>query len=212
MDFDHASYRENAAKETVAHFHRLDVLVNNAGIFVRTDGQDAKNYELYRQVMTINTDATVNATLAAVPHLKTTRGSIIFVSSVASSKPSALGFAYCMSKAAMSSFAKCLAIDVSPHIRVNIVSPGPVQTPIFERVGLKEADVSHLMSTTTLQKRIGTTDEIADTIYFLCSEKASFIQGHELFIDGGYLIMPSVYTAASQITQFKSSLSNKAPE
>uniref|UniRef100_A0A6G1SHT5 Granaticin polyketide synthase putative ketoacyl reductase 2 n=1 Tax=Aceria tosichella TaxID=561515 RepID=A0A6G1SHT5_9ACAR len=203
LDFSVAENGKLAVERTIEHFGRLDVLVNNAGIFVRSNGQDPDTYDVYRQVMTINTDATVQASLAAVEHLKKTQGNMIFVSSVASTKPTAMGYAYCMSKAAMSSFAKCLAIDVSPHIRVNIVSPGPVKTPIFERVGLSEDVVSKLMANTTLQQRVGTSEEIAETIYFLASVNSSFIHGHELFIDGGYLLTQSANSAVKQILEHK---------
>lgn len=153
--------------------------------------------------MDVNTDATVKASLAAVEHLRKTKGSLVFVSSVASTKPSASGYAYCMSKAAMSIFAKCLAIDLSPDIRVNVVSPGPVRTPIFERIGLTDQVVTSLMSVTTLQNRVGESEEIAAAIGFLVSSEASFITGHELVIDGGYTIKPSNFSAASQILSHK---------
>lgn len=192
-----------AVKKTVEHFGRLDVLVNNAGIFVRSPGFDPKSYDTYRQVMTINTDATVRASLAAAEHLKSTHGSMIFVSSVASIKTSDHGYAYCMSKAAMSMFAKCLAVDLAPEVRVNIVSPGPVQTPIFDRVGLSPDLVRALMDGTTLQNRIGTSEEIANTIAFLASDEASFVNGNEMFVDGGYLLKPSSQSASQQILKFK---------
>lgn len=191
LNFDNPENGELAVKETIAHFGRLDVLVNNAGIFVRTPSTDPTSYDTYRQLMTINTDTTVKCTLAAIEHLRKTKGTIVFVSSVASIKPSPVGYAYCMSKASMSSFAKCLAIDVAPDIRVNIVSPGPVSTPIFERIGLKDEQVRKVMATTTLQERVGESDEIANAIAFLISDDARFVNGHEMFIDGGYLIKPT---------------------
>lgn len=195
LDFNVPENGELAVKRTIEEFHRLDVLVNNAGIFNRSDCNDPKSYDLYRQVMTINMDATVKATLAAVEHLRRARGHLIFVSSVASVKPSSKGFAYCASKAAMSSFAKCLAIDLAPEVSVNIVSPGPVKTSIFESVGLSAEVAGQVMANTTLKQRVGSIEEIAESIYFLASERSSFIHGHELFIDGGYLINTA---AASQ--------------
>lgn len=187
LDFSDADNGEVAVTKTIEHFGRLDVLVNNAGIFTRTPA-DPKSYETYKQVMTINTDATVRASLAAVEHLKKSKGNLIFVSSVASTKASENGFAYCMSKASMSIFAKCLAIDLAPDVRVNIVSPGPVLTPIFERIGLNDELVQSLMDQTTLLNRVGKSEEIASTIAFLISDDASFVNGHEMFIDGGYLL------------------------
>lgn len=178
------------------------MLVNNAGIFIKTLGNDPNTYDAYREVMEINTDATVKTTLAAVEHLKKAQGSLVFVSSAASFKPSSSGYAYCMSKAAMTLFAKCLAIDLSPDVRVNVVSPGPVSTPIFERIGLNDEIVRNLMSVTTLQNRVAESEEIASTIAFLISDESSFVHGHELVVDGGYSIKPSNFSAASQVKAF----------
>lgn len=203
LDFNDPKNGEVAVQKTVEHFGKLDVLVNNAGIFTRTPASDPKSYETYREVMTINTDATVKATLASVEHIKKASGNIIFVSSVASTRPSEMGFAYCMSKASMSMFAKCLAIDLAPNVRVNIVSPGPVLTSIFERVGLNEQLVETLMNSTTLQNRVGQSEEIASTIAFLISDEASFVNGHEMYVDGGYLLKPSTHSAAQKIINFK---------
>lgn len=203
LDLSEPENGEVAVRKTVEHFGRLDVLVNNAGIFTKSLVQDPRSYEVYKQVMTINTDATVKASLAAVEELKKNKGNLIFVSSVASVMPSESGFAYCMSKAAMSILAKCMAIDLAPDVRVNIVSPGPVATPIFERVGLTEEIATKLMGCTTLQGRIGESKEIASSIAFLISDEAKFITGHELFIDGGYLIKPSMSTASQQIIAMK---------
>lgn len=203
LDFNDPSNGEVAVQKTVEHFGQLDVLVNNAGIFVRTPAADPKTYDAYRQLMTVNIDSTVRCTLSAVEHLKKTNGNIVFVSSVASVKPSEVGYAYCMSKAAMSIFAKCVAIDLAPNVRVNIVSPGPVKTTIFERVGLKEELVESLMDVTTLQNRVGQVGEIASTIAFLVSDEASFVNGHEMIVDGGYLLKPSSYSASQRIISHK---------
>lgn len=202
LDFNEPENGDLAVRKTVEHFGRLDVLVNNAGIFTRSSGDKPESYETYRQVMTINLDATVKASLAAAEHLKKTKGSMVFVSSVASIKPSEKGYAYCMSKAAMSMLAKCLAIELAPDVRVNIVSPGPVLTPIFERIGLNSQQVQSYMNNTTLQNRVGQPSEIASTIFFLASDEASFINGNEMFVDGGYLIKPSSF-AVSQVVKNK---------
>ena len=177
--------------------------MNNAGIFCRSNPDDPTSFDLYRQVMSVNLDATVKVTLAAVEHLRKSKGSIVFVSSVASTKASRMGYAYCMSKSAMSMFAKVLAIDLAPDVRVNIVSPGPVDTPIFERVGLTNEVVHAIMSVSTLQERIGKSCEIADAIYFLVSDSSSFVHGHELFIDGGYMLKPAPTSAAEAIIAAK---------
>lgn len=138
--------------------------------------------------MAINIDSTVNACITAVDYLRKTKGNIVFVSSIASLKPALKGFAYSMSKSSMTMFAKCLAIELAPDVRVNVVSPGPVDTPIFERSGFPMTKHSiEQFGSTTLINRIGTSEEIAKSIFFL-SDEAFFINGHELVIDGGYLL------------------------
>lgn len=203
LDFHDPDNGEVAVKKTVEHFGRLDALVNNAGLFVRSDSGAANCYEVYRETMAVNIDATVKATLAAINELIKSKGNIVFVSSVASVKPSQLGFSYCMSKSAMSMFAKCLAIDLAPNVRVNICSPGPIATPIFNRIGLNEEMARKIMSVSTLFDRLGEVDEVANSIYFLMSDEAKFVHGHELFIDGGYLVKPSDYSASSRIIAHK---------
>lgn len=191
MDLSNPENGEVAVKETVNHFGRLDVLVNNAGIFVKTPAFDPNTYDLYRHTMSINIDATVKCSLAAIEPLKKTKGNIVFVSSVASTKPASFGYAYCMSKAAMTSFAKSLAIDLADdNIRVNTLSPGPVLTPIFGRVGLNDEQVKTYLGMSTLQNRVGETDEISSAIFYLASDEASFVNGHEMVVDGGYSIKP----------------------
>lgn len=199
LDFSNPENGELAVKRTIEHFKRLDVLINNAGIFIRTSCLDQNSYDLYRQTMSINLDATVKASLAAVEHLKKVNGNMVFVSSVASVKATDFCYAYAMSKAAMSMFAKSLAIDLAPNVRVNIVSPGPVLTPIFDRVGLSSQMVESLMGVTTLQNRVGQSEEIASTIGYLISDEASFVNGHEMFVDGGYLLKPSKTHVSQQI-------------
>lgn len=140
--------------------------------------------------MTINVDSVVQTTMEAIPHLEKTGGNIVFVSSVAAVKPTANGYAYRMSKAAISSYAKCLAVDVAPKIRVNIVSPGPVATPLFDKIGINRETLQAKTGPGTLLGRVGESDEIANAIYYLSSNDASFVNGAELFIDGGYLCKP----------------------
>lgn len=175
---------------TLEHFGRLDALVNNAGIFGGSDACDTNSFKVYKNMMAVNTDASVKATLAAVPELKRTRGNIVFVSSVATARPMERSYAYCMSKAAMTIFAKCLAVDLAPHVRVNICSPGPVVTPIFDRVGFTEKMVRQSMCATTVINRVGESEEIAAAICFLLSDEAPYMQGSDLMIDGGYVIKP----------------------
>ena len=202
LDLSEPTNGKVAVERTVEHFGRLDVLVNNAGAFMKTSGSDSMaSYENYKRVMSINLDAAVCATLAAVEPLKRSgNGQVIFVSSTASVKPHENSFAYGASKAAMSMLAKCLAVDfakLEPAIRVNTVSPGPVMSDIYKSVGVPPEVACLLMGPTTLSGRIGQPREVAEAVLYLLG--AEFVSGHELFIDGGYLLKPNSMSANTQL-------------
>jgi len=189
LDFSDPTNGKVAVERTLEHFGRLDVLINNAGIFSLTFSADPASYSEFERIMRINLDATVSATVAAIGALKETQGQIIFISSTASAKPHGRAYAYCASKAAMTMFAKCLAIDLAPQIKINIVSPGPVVTDIGRNIPKSPgAQATQSMGSLTLDGRSGQPEEVADAVSFLISSKAKFITGHELFIDGGYLL------------------------
>lgn len=169
------------------------MLVNNAGVFHKTHAADKESFDVYKRVMAINCESVIKTTMEAVPHLEQSKGNIVFVSSVGSVKPGNDGYAYRMSKAALSIYAKCLAVDIAPKIRVNIVSPGPIATPMFQNVGLNDEQMRDKMAAKTLLNRVGETEEIAQTIWYLASDEASFVNGAELFVDGGYMCKPYIY-------------------
>jgi len=112
--------------------------------------------------------------------LKAGKGSIVNVTSIAGSRvhPFA-GTAYATSKAALSSLTREMAADFGPHgIRVNAIAPGEIETAILSPGTQKIVDNIPL-------RRLGTTDEVAETIFFLCSESASYVTGSEIHINGG---------------------------
>ncbi|KAG9510226.1 Granaticin polyketide synthase putative ketoacyl reductase 2 [Fragariocoptes setiger] len=188
-DFKDPVNVDSILERTLERFERLDVLVNNAGRTHRkigpTSGNDPTCYSVYRQAMTINLDSTIRLTLNAVPHLRATKGSIVNVSSIASTRPSDIGFAYCCSKSALSMFGECLATDLCPDIRVNNVLPGPTVTDAKSATLMRDAG-----QRLCLTQRAGRPEEIANAIYFLASNKPQYITGTNLVIDGGYLIKP----------------------
>ena len=127
--------------------------------------------------------------MAAIAHLEKTNGNIVFVvsSSTSSSRPSASGYAFEMSKAAISIYAKSLAADVAPKIRVNIVSLGPVAISTTEKVHHSRDSLHNRPALAGSMEPSGNCDEIAGTIFYLASDEASFVNGAELLIDGGDL-------------------------
>ena len=111
-------------------------------------------------------------------------GSIILTGSVAGSKGFEAATVYSATKAAIRSFARSWTADLKArHIRVNVLSPGPIQTPGFDVFA--NEDVKNYMKSLVPLDRIGTPDEIAKAALFLASDDSSFVAGIELFVDGG---------------------------
>ena len=116
-------------------------------------------------------------------------GAIVLNASVAAGKGDPGGALYAASKAAVRSLGRSLGAElVSAGIRVNVVSPGPIETPIFGKAGMNEKQVADLKvawSDRNPMKRFGTPEEVAATVLFLASDAASYITGVDLLVDGG---------------------------
>ena len=166
---------------------RLDVLFANAGV-ADTAPLDAITEDFFDHVFNINVKGVLFTVQKALP-IFTDGGSIILNGSVASIKAFPGNSVYCATKAAVRSFARCWTVDLKERkIRVNCVSPGPIDTPMLRNVGHtdeeKKAFVDFVTSSTVMN-RIGTPDELAKAVVFLASDDSSYITGIELFVDGG---------------------------
>ena len=120
--------------------------------------------------------------------LMTAGGAIVLNASVAAGKGNPLGSVYGASKAAVRSFGRTMAAElVERGIRVNVVSPGPIETPIFGRSMNEQqvADLKVAWAARNPMKRFGTTDEVTAAVLFLASGEASYITGVDLLVDGG---------------------------
>ncbi|XP_054153371.1 uncharacterized oxidoreductase TM_0325-like [Oppia nitens] len=177
--------------KTISTFGKLDVLVNNAGIVGITDIEDKDMEKTFNNIMNTNVGSIVRLCHLAVPHLKKTKGNIVSVSSVASTKPHSLFFGYCMAKSCVDMLTKCLAIDLgNSGIRVNTVNPAVIRTNIF-KAGFNfseeetQRNIYRDCEQTYPLQRPGEPEEVAETIAFLASDKASFISGTTLEVDGG---------------------------
>ncbi|KOB66312.1 3-dehydroecdysone 3alpha-reductase [Operophtera brumata] len=179
-------------KNTVDKFGKLDILVNNAGLVRYSDVGDEDFLEKYDVVINTNLRSIVILTNLATPHLIKTKGNIVNISSIAGSTtmkaflPSGYA-AYCTSKAGLDHFSRVAAMELAPKgVRVNIISPGPVETPILVNAGgLTSWDKA---KQATALEVFTQTDEIADLILYVASDKAKSITGSNYFIDGGALI------------------------
>jgi len=166
---------------------RLDVVFANAGQAKFVALSDVTE-ELYNQIFDTNVKGVLFTVQKALP-LIPDGGSIILNASVVSTKGFPAASVYSATKAAVRSFARCLTTDLKDRgIRVNAISPGPIETPIFDGFGESDQDRNDLKKQFASQVplgRMGQPDEIAKAAAFLASTDASFVAGVELFVDGG---------------------------
>ena len=174
-------------QKTVDTYGKIDILFLNAGIAPPTPITDISEGH-YNEVFDINVKGPMIATKEALPHMND-GGTILFTSSIVSQK----GFdglaVYSASKGALRSFARVLTSEVkSRGIRVNLIAPGPINTPIYGKMGLPQ-DVIEEMGKGFAEQvplgRFGTSEEIASAALFLASDAASYVNGIEIEIDGG---------------------------
>ena len=174
-----------AVDEVVTRFGRIDALVNNAGISPKgPEGERLNTFDTdlmtWGQVFHVNFFAPVVLARGLREELIAAKGAVVNVTSIAGSRvhPFA-GAAYATSKAALAALTREMAHDFGPHgVRVNAIAPGEVETSILSPGTEKIVEKLPM-------KRLGSTAEVADVIYFLCSEGATYVTGTEIEINGG---------------------------
>jgi NAD(P)-dependent dehydrogenase (short-subunit alcohol dehydrogenase family) len=166
----------------------LDGLVGAAGIdLVRPfDGMTAAEW---RRVLDVNLTGAFSVTLAALPHLRAAgQGTVVHIASGAALRPLAARTAYCASKAGLVMFAKTLAVDLAPEIRVNAICPGIIDTPLFrqsfEAAPDPEAELQRILDR-YLIRRPGRPEDIAHAALYLSCAESAHVTGSSLAVDGG---------------------------
>ncbi|UEG51881.1 SDR family oxidoreductase [Mucilaginibacter daejeonensis] len=168
-------------------FGKIDILVINAGVYVTGLLSDYTE-EMFDQTSDINFKGVFFSVQKALPYLKD-GASIILTGSTVSEKGLPTIAAYAATKAAVRSLARSFSAELLDRkIRVNVLSPGPVDTPVFERSGASQEEIAGAkayMAQATPVKRMGTTDEMAQGFLYLASDDSKFMVGGELLLDGG---------------------------
>lgn len=167
--------------ETVKHFGRLDVLINNASTYFPTEiGQI--NEDSWHNLMGSNLKAPAFLSQAAAQELRKQHGCIVNITDMHIERPKKGYIVYSVAKAGLVTLTKSLAHELGPEVRVNAVAPGPVQwpenNPQFDEV-YRQRVISQ-----TLLKRVGEPEDIAKAVKFLVYD-APFVTGHVLAVDGG---------------------------
>jgi len=174
----------------VAKIERLDILVNNAGIGLVGDIA-ATAEEDFDRVMRVNAHSVFLVTKALLQKLLESHGSIVNIGSIAGQVGVKQRFAYCASKGAVIAMTRQLAVDYSKQLRVNCIAPGTVQSPLVE--GYLEKYHAHEKEKIREELRqrqpigrLGTPEEVASLVRYLCSKEAEFVQGAVVAMDGGW--------------------------
>ena len=169
---------------------QVDILVNNAGSLVRRTKVLEFTPELMERVMVLNFTSAFFVAQAVLPGMvERKRGVIVNISSVAARMGGGVGaLGYAAAKAALSAMTKNMAREFGPSgIRVNTVSPGTIDTD-YHRSFSTEQMLTNVKAATPMG-RLGTAEEVADAILYLCSDGARFIQGQALEVNGGFLMV-----------------------
>ncbi|HTF65502.1 MAG TPA: glucose 1-dehydrogenase [Edaphobacter sp.] len=187
-EITHSAARKDAFKNAAEKFGKFDIVFANAGIPGNTPAGSASE-ELFRQIIDINLTSVFFTVEDSLPYLND-GASIILNGSVIGTLGQPGYAAYAATKAGVRALARSLAADLSPRgIRVNVVAPGATKTPIWSRNDSRTTEqVSGLdqqFSKLIPLGRMGEAQEIAKAVLFLASDDSSYVQGVELFVDGG---------------------------
>ena len=168
--------------ETVAHYGRLDLLVNNAGttVVIAHHDLEAATPQVWRDIFETNVIGTWQVTVAAVPHLTASgAGHVVNITSLAGVRPTGSSIPYAASKAALNHLTLLLANTLGPAVRVNAVAPGLIDTPWTADWD----DIRTAVQKMTPLKRSGSADDVADAVVGL--HRAGYATGQVLVLDGG---------------------------
>ncbi|CUJ84075.1 3-oxoacyl-[acyl-carrier-protein] reductase FabG [Ruegeria denitrificans] len=175
---------DDMVKAVMSKFGRIDAVVNNAGI-AEFGPIEQHDFAVWRRVMETNLDGVFLVSQASIPALRESRGAIVNIASISGLRASTLRVAYGTSKAGVIHLTKQQAAELGEYgIRANCVCPGPVRTKLAMAVHTPEIIAAYHDAIPL--NRYGSEEEIAQVIFFLCSDKASYVTGQVIASDGGF--------------------------
>jgi len=183
-DVSQAGDVEAIITEVIDWSGELDALVNNAGV-ADFGPIDETDFARWRTVMETNLDGVFLMSQAAAPLLQKARGAVVNIASISGLRASTLRVAYGTSKAGVMHLSQQQAAEWGEHgVRVNCICPGPVRTKLAMAVHTQ--DIIDAYHDAIPLGRYGSEEEIGNVITFLCSEKASYVTGQVISVDGGF--------------------------
>jgi 3-oxoacyl-[acyl-carrier protein] reductase len=187
-DVSEPAQAREIVRDVVARWQRLDIVVNNAGIW-EEDVAGAGNLDVWDRTLAINVRGAFLVTDAALPHLVKGKGAVVFVSSTAGQRGEARHSAYASSKGALISYTKSLAAELGPQgVRVKCVAPGWIATDMTAET-LADPSARAGIERTIPLGRVGEPRDIAGPILFLVSDLGRFVQGEVLNVNGGSVLI-----------------------
>ncbi len=178
---------EKVIQETKEKFGRIDVLVNNAGIFIQKNLEDMETSEI-NKLLDINLRGAIQCIKHVLPEMKNQKyGKIVNIASIAGIVGFNLSSTYCASKGALVNLTRELALDLGPYnINVNAVAPGVIETEMTEGMLSDEKTKEGLLSNIPYG-RVGRPEDIASAVSFLADDESEYVTGQILAVDGGWL-------------------------
>jgi NAD(P)-dependent dehydrogenase (short-subunit alcohol dehydrogenase family) len=187
LDVTESSACEALAARVGKEIGHIDLLVNNAGIIIRDNMSSPNAAANWRKTLDVNLNGTFNVTLAWLPAIKQTKGSIINISSIAAYAGQGMSLGYSPSKGAIKMFTQSLAQELAAFgVRVNALAPGVIETPMTAATRENPQRLQAFMTRIPMG-RLGQPEDLVGPVIFLASDMSRYVTGVTLAVDGGFL-------------------------
>lgn len=189
-DVSETAHAEACVQAAITEYGKLDILINNAGVFLATAETQDYPLEVFDQTLRMNLRSAFLMTKYALPHLQKTRGNVVSAGSEAGFNGLAQNTTYGGTKAWMHSFMKGVAVEQAKYgVRANCVCPGAIDTAwTHKEDGPMDAQMEEMLINATPMARRGTPEEMANVYAFIASDEASYVTGALWLADGGVTV------------------------